>query len=136
MGRSRSHPEPARITDSRYKGRFAVLRSGSREWGRGGRQCTDLAMLDIAQTPTEVPPPAGYSIGEVWVEADTHSTDVEGLYAIGECATGLHGADRMGDNSLVRRLRARRPRDAGVRARAARDARRTTARTSRDGIRS
>jgi succinate dehydrogenase / fumarate reductase flavoprotein subunit len=65
------------------------------------RQFIDVAMLDITQTPMEVAPTAHYSMGGVWVEAETHGTDVEGLYAVGECATGLHGANRLGGNSLV-----------------------------------
>ena len=65
------------------------------------RQFIDLAMLDITQTPMEDAPTAHYSMGGVWVEAETHATDVEGLYAVGECATGLHGANRLGGNSLV-----------------------------------
>ena len=65
------------------------------------RQFIDVAMLDITQTPMEVAPTAHYSMGGVWVEAKTHRTDVEGLYAVGECATGLHGANRLGGNSLV-----------------------------------
>jgi succinate dehydrogenase / fumarate reductase, flavoprotein subunit len=65
------------------------------------RQFIDLAMLDITQTPMEVAPTAHYSMGGVWVEPETHATDVEALYAVGECATGLHGANRLGGNSLV-----------------------------------
>ena len=49
----------------------------------------------------QVAPTAHYSMGGIWVEAETHATDVEGLYAVGECATGLHGANRLGGNSLV-----------------------------------
>jgi succinate dehydrogenase / fumarate reductase flavoprotein subunit len=65
------------------------------------RQFLDLAMLDITSTPMEVAPTAHYSMGGVVVEPDTHLTDVEGLYAVGECASGLHGANRLGGNSLV-----------------------------------
>ena len=65
------------------------------------RQFIDLAMLDITHTPMEVAPTAHYSMGGVWVEAESHQTDVEGLYAVGECATGLHGANRLGGNSLA-----------------------------------
>ena len=65
------------------------------------RQFIDLAMLDITRTPMEVAPTAHYSMGGIWVQAETHGTDVEGLYAVGECATGLHGANRLGGNSLV-----------------------------------
>jgi succinate dehydrogenase / fumarate reductase flavoprotein subunit len=65
------------------------------------RQFLDLAMLDITRTPMEVAPTAHYSMGGVVVHPDTHQTAVEGLYAVGECASGLHGANRLGGNSLV-----------------------------------
>ena len=65
------------------------------------RQLLDLAMLDITSTPIEVAPTAHYSMGGVWVDPETHATDVEGLYAVGECATGVHGANRLGGNSLA-----------------------------------
>ena len=65
------------------------------------RQFVDLVMLDITREPMEVAPTAHYSMGGVWVDAATHATDVEGLYAVGECATGLHGANRLGGNSLA-----------------------------------
>ncbi len=65
------------------------------------RQFVDLAMLDITQTPMEVAPTAHYSMGGVLVDARTHATEVEGLYAVGECATGVHGANRLGGNSLA-----------------------------------
>jgi succinate dehydrogenase / fumarate reductase, flavoprotein subunit len=65
------------------------------------RQFVDLVMLDITRAPMEVAPTAHYSMGGVHVESETHLTDVEGLYAIGECATGVHGANRLGGNSLA-----------------------------------
>ncbi|MBM7790747.1 FAD-dependent oxidoreductase [Tenggerimyces flavus] len=65
------------------------------------RQFVDLLMVDITRQPMEVAPTAHYSMGGVWVDPTTHQTDVEGLYAIGECATGVHGANRLGGNSLV-----------------------------------
>ncbi len=65
------------------------------------RQFVDLAMLDITTTPMEVAPTAHYSMGGILVDAGTHATDVEGLYAVGECATGVHGANRLGGNSLA-----------------------------------
>jgi succinate dehydrogenase / fumarate reductase flavoprotein subunit len=68
------------------------------------RQFVDQAMIDIARTPMEVAPTAHYSMGGVVVEADTHATDVEGLFAVGECAAGVHGANRLGGNSLTETL--------------------------------
>ncbi len=65
------------------------------------RQFVDLAMLDITTTPMEVAPTAHYSMGGIRVDGETHATDVEGLYAVGECATGVHGANRLGGNSLA-----------------------------------
>jgi succinate dehydrogenase / fumarate reductase, flavoprotein subunit len=65
------------------------------------RQFVDLAMVDITSTPMEVAPTAHYSMGGVRVDPETHGTDVEGLYAVGECAAGVHGANRLGGNSLT-----------------------------------
>jgi succinate dehydrogenase flavoprotein subunit len=65
------------------------------------RQFVDLAMLDITTTPMEVAPTAHYSMGGVRVDPATHATDLEGLYAVGECAAGVHGANRLGGNSLL-----------------------------------
>jgi succinate dehydrogenase/fumarate reductase flavoprotein subunit len=60
----------------------------------------DLQLLDITTTPIEIAPTAHYSMGGVWVRHEDHSTGVEGLYAIGEASSGLHGANRLGGNSL------------------------------------
>ncbi len=66
------------------------------------RQFLDLAMLDITRTPMEVAPTAHYSMGGIAVDPDTHAVEgVEGLWAVGECAAGLHGANRLGGNSLA-----------------------------------
>lgn len=64
----------------------------------------ELQALDITQDPIEIAPTAHYSMGGVWVRAEDHSTDVPGLYAIGEAASGLHGANRLGGNSLIELL--------------------------------
>jgi succinate dehydrogenase / fumarate reductase flavoprotein subunit len=64
----------------------------------------ELQMLDITQQPIEVAPTAHYSMGGVWVRPEDHSTGVEGLYAIGEASSGLHGANRLGGNSLIELL--------------------------------
>jgi len=64
------------------------------------RQFLEAQMLDISREPMEVAPTAHYSMGGVVVDPETHATDVEGLYAAGEVTTGLHGANRLGGNSL------------------------------------
>jgi succinate dehydrogenase / fumarate reductase flavoprotein subunit len=64
----------------------------------------ELQMLDITTTPIEIAPTAHYSMGGVWVRPEDHGTNVEGLYAIGEASSGLHGANRLGGNSLIELL--------------------------------
>ncbi|MGW0479283.1 L-aspartate oxidase [Nonomuraea sp. NPDC003214] len=64
----------------------------------------ELQMLDITKQPIEVAPTAHYSMGGVWVRPEDHGTGVDGLYAIGEAASGLHGANRLGGNSLIELL--------------------------------
>jgi succinate dehydrogenase / fumarate reductase, flavoprotein subunit len=65
------------------------------------RQFLEYQMLDISQEPMEVAPTAHYSMGGVVVDPETHATDVAGLYAAGEVTAGLHGANRLGGNSLA-----------------------------------
>ena len=64
----------------------------------------ETQMLDITASPIEIAPTAHYSMGGVWVDPVDHSTDVEGLWAIGEASSGLHGANRLGGNSLIELL--------------------------------
>lgn len=64
----------------------------------------EYQMRDITREPMEIAPTAHYSMGGVWVRAEDHSTDVAGLYVIGEAASGLHGANRLGGNSLIELL--------------------------------
>src|SRR6185295_18339715 len=64
----------------------------------------ELQLLDITTTPIEVAPTAHDSMGGVWVDPEDRSTDVAGLYAIGEASSGLHGANRLGGNSLIELL--------------------------------
>ncbi|TDW21797.1 L-aspartate oxidase [Kribbella kalugense] len=64
----------------------------------------ELQMLDITKQPIEIAPTAHYSMGGVWVRPEDHSTGVDGLWAIGEAASGLHGANRLGGNSLIELL--------------------------------
>jgi succinate dehydrogenase / fumarate reductase flavoprotein subunit len=57
--------------------------------------------VDLAEAPVEVAPTAHYSMGGVDIDFDTGSTGVEGLYAVGETTAGVHGANRLGGNSLA-----------------------------------
>ena len=64
-------------------------------------QFKELAAVDITEQPMEVGPTAHYVMGGVKVDPYTQETSVPGLYAAGEVATGLHGANRLGGNSLT-----------------------------------
>jgi succinate dehydrogenase / fumarate reductase flavoprotein subunit len=59
-----------------------------------------LADIDITREPMEVGPTTHYMMGGVRVDPDTQISTVPGLFAAGECAAGLHGANRLGGNSL------------------------------------
>ncbi|MER3556240.1 MAG: fumarate reductase/succinate dehydrogenase flavoprotein subunit [Meiothermus sp.] len=63
-------------------------------------QFMQLANLDITKEPMEVGPTCHYMMGGVRVDPDTQRTNIPGLYAAGEVAAGLHGANRLGGNSL------------------------------------
>ncbi len=63
-------------------------------------QFKQLADVDITEEPMEIGPTAHYAMGGVRVDADTAASTVPGLYAAGECAGGMHGANRLGGNSL------------------------------------
>jgi succinate dehydrogenase / fumarate reductase flavoprotein subunit len=63
-------------------------------------QFKQLADIDITQVPMEIGPTTHYVMGGVRVDGDTQMSDVPGLFAAGEVAAGLHGANRLGGNSL------------------------------------
>jgi succinate dehydrogenase / fumarate reductase flavoprotein subunit len=63
-------------------------------------QFMQLANLDITTTPMEVGPTTHYIMGGIHVDADTQASTVPGLFAAGECASGINGANRLGGNSL------------------------------------
>jgi succinate dehydrogenase / fumarate reductase flavoprotein subunit len=63
-------------------------------------QFKELAALDITKDMMEVGPTCHYMMGGVRVDSDTQMTAVPGLFAAGEVAAGLHGANRLGGNSL------------------------------------
>ena len=73
-------------------------------------QFKKLADLDITTTPMEVGPTTHYVMGGVRVDADTQMSKVPGLFAAGECAAGINGANRLGGNSLSRPDRVRQAR--------------------------
>jgi succinate dehydrogenase / fumarate reductase flavoprotein subunit len=63
-------------------------------------QFKELADVDITKEAMEIGPTCHYAMGGVRVDADTTATSVPGLFAAGEVAAGLHGANRLGGNSL------------------------------------
>ncbi len=63
-------------------------------------QFKQLADIDITEQPMEVGPTTHYIMGGVHVDADTEMSRVSGLFAAGECAAGINGANRLGGNSL------------------------------------
>src|SRR6186713_1816170 len=63
-------------------------------------QFKQLADLDITEEPMEVGPTTHYIMGGDRVDADTQMSNVPGLFAAGECAAGINGANRLGGNSL------------------------------------
>ena len=63
-------------------------------------QFRELAGVDITKEPMEVGPTAHYVMGGVRVDAESQESTVSGLFAAGEVASGLHGANRLGGNSL------------------------------------
>jgi succinate dehydrogenase / fumarate reductase flavoprotein subunit len=63
-------------------------------------QFRELADVDITQGPMEVGPTCHYMMGGIRVDAETAQATVPGLFAAGEAAAGLHGANRLGGNSL------------------------------------
>ena len=63
-------------------------------------QFKQLADIDITKEPMEVGPTTHYAMGGVRVDAETQMSTVPGLFAAGECAAGINGANRLGGNSL------------------------------------
>src|SRR5262249_61189272 len=63
-------------------------------------QFKDLADVDITQGPMEVGPTCHYVMGGINVEGETQASTVPGLYAAGEAAAGVDGANRLAGNSL------------------------------------
>ena len=83
--------------DISHKGKDFIIEKIPRMY----RQFLDTLMIDISKTPMEVSPTAHYSMGGLLVNPEDHWTGVEGLFAAGEVTGGLHGANRLGGNSLA-----------------------------------
>ena len=96
----RGGPNGGVFLDVTHLGKDLILEKLPRMY----RQLVEYQMLDISKEPMEVAPTAHYSMGGIVVDPPSHATDVSGLYAAGECAAGLHGANRLGGNSLVETL--------------------------------
>jgi succinate dehydrogenase / fumarate reductase, flavoprotein subunit len=63
-------------------------------------QFKELAEVDITKEPMEIGPTLHYFMGGIKVDADSQESTVPGLFAAGECGAGMHGANRLGGNSL------------------------------------
>ena len=97
IAEGRGGPHGGVFLDISHIGKDVILERLPRMY----RQFVESQMIDISRQPMEVAPTAHYSMGGVVVDPETHGTDVEGLYAVGEVAAGLHGANRLGGNSLA-----------------------------------
>jgi succinate dehydrogenase / fumarate reductase flavoprotein subunit len=96
----RAGPNGGVFLDISHRSKDDILRKLPRMY----RQFMESQMLDISRDPMEVAPTAHYSMGGVVVQPETHATCVEGLYAAGEITSGVHGANRLGGNSLIETL--------------------------------
>src|SRR5688572_10490057 len=97
IAQGRGGPNGGVFLDITHLGKDHILERLPRMY----RQFLEYQMLDISQQPMEVAPTAHYSMGGVVVDAETTATDLTGLYAAGEVTAGLHGANRLGGNSLA-----------------------------------
>ncbi|MGF1504719.1 MAG: FAD-binding protein [Chloroflexi bacterium] len=97
IAEGRGTPNGGVYLDISHRGKDFILEKLPRMY----RQFLEAQMLDISETPMEVAPTAHYSMGGVIVDPETHATNVEGLYAAGEVTSGVHGANRLGGNSLA-----------------------------------
>ena len=93
----RGSPNGGVYLDISHKGKDFIIEKLPRMY----RQFLDTLMIDISKSPMEVSPTAHYSMGGIVVTPEEHSTGVEGLFAAGEVTAGLHGANRLGGNSLA-----------------------------------
>ena len=92
----RGSPHGGAFLDISHRGEEAILK----KLPSMHHQFKELAGVDISKEPMEVGPTAHYVMGGVMVDAETQESTVPGLFACGEVASGLHGANRLGGNSL------------------------------------
>ena len=92
----RGSPHGGAFLDISHRGEEAILK----KLPSMHHQFKELAGVDISKEPMEVGPTAHYVMGGVMVDAETQESSVPGLFACGEVASGLHGANRLGGNSL------------------------------------
>jgi succinate dehydrogenase / fumarate reductase flavoprotein subunit len=83
--------------DISYKGKDFIMKKLPGMY----TQFMDFAGVDITKEKMEVAPTTHYYMGGIKVDPDTNATNVEGLFAVGEAASGVHGANRLGGNSLA-----------------------------------
>ena len=92
----RGSPHGGAFLDISHRGEEVILK----KLPSMHHQFKELAGVDISKEPMEVGPTAHYVMGGVIVNAESQETTISGLYACGEVASGLHGANRLGGNSL------------------------------------
>ena len=97
IAEGRGSPHGGVFLDITHRGKEHILDKLPRMY----RQFIEHQMLDISKEPMEVAPTAHYSMGGIVVDPETHATDLPALYAAGEVTGGLHGANRLGGNSLA-----------------------------------
>lgn len=83
--------------DISYKGKSFILEKLPSMYN----QLMDFAGVDISKEKMEVAPTVHYHMGGIRVDAESNETNVRGLFSCGEVAAGLHGANRLGGNSLT-----------------------------------
>ena len=83
--------------DISYKGKDFIMKKLPGMY----MQFKEFAGVDITKEKMEVAPTTHYYMGGIKVDSETNSTNVKGLFAVGEAAAGVHGANRLGGNSLA-----------------------------------
>lgn len=96
IAEGRGGPHGGVFLDISHRGKAYIAEKLPRMY----RQFIEWQMLDISREPMEVAPTAHYTMGGIVVDPEPHATDVRGLFAAGECVGGVHGANRLGGNSL------------------------------------